>query len=200
MKKIILIVVSLTLLAFGTATHAADIIYTGPGPDGAPGYIFDSTYWMAAEFTLPTAYEITDVEGWMYVVSGSHMANISIYNDGGDLPGNPTPFSQSFNVINLPPADWVGLTGLSWSLPAGTYWAVFGGSGTLQVGMPFPSANPLPYIGYTRNSGTSWEIQDLKIGVWIQGTPAAVPVPPSLFLLGSGLAGLGIFRRKNKKT
>ena len=70
MRKITVVLATLFMLlaGFGRA-EAVSIVDTGPGNismgfyhlNGAP----EST-WLAAEFTMPAAYVITDVEGWIY--------------------------------------------------------------------------------------------------------------------------------------
>ena len=57
--------------------------------------------------------------------------------------------------------------------------------------MPYPSISPLGNEAFT--DGGLWKASDdLNIGVRIQGTPASVPEPSTLLLLGSGWqAGIG---------
>ena len=88
---------------------------------------------------------------------------------------------------------------MAWSLDAGTYWVSFEvrpGENDYNGSMPFSAPNPL--INEARWQDGTWISADNHdIGVRIEGDP--VPEPATMLLLGSGLAGLGIFRKKIRR-
>lgn len=200
MKKIALLIVSFFLLSIGTLSYAEIIIDTGPGPDLNAGWALREIQWLAAEFSLTEAYNITDVEGWMFSVfpAMDATAHISIYSGGSDVPVGDPMFSEQFtDSFSDDSPDWHGLSGLDWFLDAGTYWVAFEvlAGDSFFGGMPFPSSSPLDDGAAWVGSTSTWIPEDLRIGVRIQG--ASVPEPATMLLLGIGLFGLaGIGRKK----
>ena len=73
---------------------------------------------VGAEFTLTEAYDITDVEGWIYSLSGG-TAHISIYDDGGDVPTGSALFSGQFTESTVSTPVLTGLSGLDRYLERG---------------------------------------------------------------------------------
>jgi hypothetical protein len=132
--------------------------------------------------------------------------------DGNPVTGQPL-YSGVARVSNGGPA-WVGLTGLGWVLNPGTYWltrtAVDLRSGLIQS--PFSSCfngtlacgffdgadNEASWqFGFNNfpNAPANWAPNGARTG-WRLGIPSAVPEPGTLALLGLGLAGLGLSRRR----
>ena len=71
-----------------------------------------------------------------------------------------------------------------------------------------PNTNEGQFVGFvtdTRFFGVRLEdaagagIQETYFAVDVAMVPNPVPVPPAIFLLGSGLLGLGFVRRRNNK-
>ena len=203
-KKIAIAVVVL-MLGCCLQAQAAVIVDTGDAGSAPSGNTWSLYHyqWLAAEFSLGQATTITDVYGWIANYTGG-TASLAIYADGGETPVSaPALFSANFNVVASElagGADWHGASGLSWDLDAGTYWASFESrpNDTYNGGMPSPSANPLVNEAYWY--GSNWyAYDDLNFGVKILGNAGSgpvVPEPASMILMGIGLAGAAMRRRK----
>ena len=201
MKKLSLIAVVFMLILFVNGAHAAYIVDTGVDPDGS-SLNFDSGSWLAGEFVLDNSTKITDIEGYMQKRPGE--VTITIYNDGGVVPGSTEFFSESF----LPSeggasftSDWVGFSSLNLDLAPGTYWVSFevrGEGEGLYDGLMKPALNRLPVNAYKTVDG--WVAYGpTPTPIRIQGYASSVPIPGAVWLLGSGLIGLVGLKKKFKK-
>ena len=168
MKSKTLGLLAVGLLAGPVVSVAEIIVDTGPGPSTLSGPLISSGVGifsqqrLAGQFVLADQYEITSVEVWMwnlaarFAVRGDQFTAV-IYSDNEGLPGDEL-YSAQFVAGNLTP-EWRGPAGLSWKLPAGTYWAAFESRpGQVGVGSaPTPAAQPLQKTAFASVvTGNAW--------------------------------------------
>jgi len=210
-KYLSIILLLALLTAAPSVVMATPLVDTGPGPVTGGGVdlynIGGESQWLAAEFTLSQSSTIKSVEGWMYYrfISTNLPLNFVIYGDGGEIPGNRV-FSNTFTLpTSASTPGWFGPSNLSWELAAGTYWVAFEAQPGFDGYMPFPSMTPLANeairwvregidTGYRNTDAIG---ADFGLGVRISDSNA-VPLPGAVWLMGSGLLGLGAWRRFRK--
>lgn len=164
---------------------------------------------MAAEFQLTTDAVVTGIEGYLSYAGGQPgNLTLSVYADGGDNPGVEL-FSTSFPLgTGETASDWRGVSGLSWDLVSGTYWAVFRADATLEFNMPvgvagvggvYSGGAPNPLGNEARlfdggNIGYYWSPEPgdrLDYGVRVFGSNQRTSVPDTSSTFA--LAGIGLF-------
>ncbi len=194
------VAVCLVLLAIVPAP-AATIVDTGAGYPGLAGYTLASGQWAAGKFELPAAYTITDVFGWVYVVSGS-TGTVTIYDDAGTKPGSEI-FSTPFDTVpDVSSAGWAGASGLGWALGPGSYWVAY----EVRTGQDFLGTMPAltagtPLSEYVLGKSPTWVSYPVNAGVRILGTSATpVPEPTTFGLVAAGLAAVAGLRRRRPKV
>lgn len=156
--------------------------------------------WLAAQFTTIQPWDVTGIEGWI-VPRTTGDVNLTIYSDGGDIPGMEL-FTQQITVTstcpqpctNPPPlsaAAWWGTTSLNLQLQSGTYWVAFetrAGS-TFRGYMPGSAPSPLLNESTTATAPPAvWYSTDgLDLGVRISAIgpgDSDVPEPATLGIVG----------------
>jgi len=192
-------------------------VWAGPIVDTGPVLIEDgrinSVQTRAGQFTLSSATLIDSFFHWMVITASGNMSFDIYTNDStNNLPGAAIAgLTRTFAVTNANSPDWFGVTGLNWSLGAGTYWLVSSraGSGGAFYNTPFcfPSTNPgciasplsseaRPADGVDPASG--WLAVGGREGWRVNGR-AVVPEPGSLALFAVALAGFAASRRRRAK-
>jgi hypothetical protein len=183
------------VLSFPRMGLAAPIVNTGPGSNVTGGISLAVDQWLAGEFTVTEGFSITDIHGWMGVISSGAL-QVTLYSDG-DVPG-ASLFSQQATIASGSFPTWHGAANLGWLIGPGTYWVAFevppGSSfvGYMPGGAPAPLGNEaIAFSGVWHESDTA------NFGVRINGTPAVrVPETSSLLLLSTGFFGILVSRRR----
>lgn len=207
MKRLLARALELTvLLTVSSLASAAMLVDTGPGltkptsylaihgPAGGSGN--GSYQRVAGQVTFDNDVAINAIQGWMEN-SGGHSLVISIYDNNSGRPGSEL-FSQSSSLAGQWGApEWAGISGLTWSLPKGTYWITFAALGLIDIGMPSGASAPLASYALDSSYTNGWFlVGGWNLGVRVEGELSQVPLPSAGLLFASLLPVLSAFTRR----
>lgn len=192
MRKILLVVSALVLI--GTLSpahpaHAVTIIDTGE-PIGGSQAAFDSSQWLAAEFTLDQTYVLTAISGFISGGIAGGTGTIAIYSDGGTVPGIEI---FSAGVSFLSGTAWQGLSGQTLQLSADTYWVAFEvrAGQTFLGGMRLGPPAPLAEHAFSEALGNPWKPALGLSGIGVRIDANLIPEPSGLLLFSVGMLVVG---------
>lgn len=180
-------------------SYASIIVDTGPGnvAYGGGGYALQSTQWLANTFTLADSETITGINGWMIGNAGT--LQIDLYSAQNGLPGTSL-FSADAKAEQWFNGAWVGVSGLAWTLDAGTYFVAFEvpANYTFNGGMDNNLPAPTGTVAFTDEFGNWHRDPTAHIGFQVFGDAAStsVPEPSTPALAGLALVALAVARRK----
>jgi len=204
-RALLLCVAAALGLGFGSARAESLIFSTGePTFVEAAALIYDEQ-WLAGKFTTVEHYTFTRVEAWLDTERGfmaqPGTATVALYRDGGDVPSTQL-WSASF-LAPLGYYSWKGAAGLSWDVPAGTYWISFAG----QEMRAYASNNaPSPFIegAYYDPSCPSWcatTFTDFGVRIFGDAVVPQVPEAKTSAMMSAGLALLiWVSARKRRRA
>ena len=136
------------------------------------------------------------------IPGGQGYGRLALYEDDNNRPGTLLFSDSFFGAVTDPTglysdADWLGSLNLDWKIKSGSYWITFEADARpsgLIAGFILPSPNPVAVEAYRPCClGADWVNASLGLGVRVT---ERTPEPGTLALLGLGLAGMGLSRRR----
>lgn len=191
------IVALFCLLVLSSVAQADVIIDTGGIQDPLAAGLLDIAFHRAGMITLDQEWTVTEIEVWARALTAGNLTfAIYDYAAAGPLPANLL-FSTTFAVA-APDSEqfvWMGPDGLDWDLGPGSFWvALRPTSADMLTAYP---VDPLDEYMRTGPPYGAWT-DGWAFGLRMQGEPQreVVPEPATLTLLGLGLVGCAVCRRR----
>jgi len=210
-KKITLLggVLAAALLSPGIAS-ASFLLDTGI-PTGGASNELNASQWFAAEFSATAGQTISSISAYLTAGPGQpanvpNTFTIDLYSDS-----NFTGRSTSRVLVDSAQATFTGdgwnVTAVNWApLTGGNYWiALQVGSGDGTNGLDVPTESST-LTGTQPALGFAYEGPNTSSKYTTTGAPSfgvevsTVPIPAALWLLGSGLLGLGAVGRRSRRS
>lgn len=205
MKLMISAAIAIAALQPRIGSAQSFLLNTGTPPSsGTPSVTLNTSNWYAAEFTVGAGETITTLSAYLTQGSGEpgDTFNWDLYSASGTFLGANREAAAETAQGTFSANGW-NSTNVDWSLGAGTYWIALQVSSTSQTrGLDLVTETstttgtaPALAFAYANSTGRYATETNDPFGVEV----SAVPVPPTAWLLGSGLiAGLGFARRSRR--
>lgn len=202
-------VLAATFLLPGIA-GATMLLDTGtPTGTGGPA-VLSTASWSAAEFAAQAGEDVTSLAAYVTQSTGPGQPGdkftFDIYSNSAFIGVRSGSLAPLATVTATYEADGWTTASLNWTpTTSGDYWVALQvssnvpGIGTEGLDLPQETSNStgtVPALGFATLSGGKFtESGALPIGVEVSTTPP-VPLPPAVWLLGSGLLGLALLSRR----
>jgi len=209
------------LLALFALPGYASVIYDGGAPDQGGQIYSEAPAAVAMNFTLASGSNVVTGANWWggcypSVTCGSAPAfQISFYTDSSGAPGT---LLDTFNVGSAGQTATGALIGSGWdeyaydasfaplTLASATqYWfsisetaAEPSGTWGTETTSTAPPGSLMDTIGIF--SPTAWTTAPENLAFELTNQPGSVPEPATLVLIGLGLAGLNLVRRRHESV
>jgi hypothetical protein len=203
-KLISAITFAIALLGSGIASASSFILDTGTPPTTTPVDVLNAVDWYAAEFSVTAGETITQLSAYLTQGAGEVGDTFTwdIYSASGTFLGRNRE-APSFTTTGTFSGNGWNSVSVNLTLTPGLYWVALQVSGPSQTrGLDLPtessvSSGTVPAIAFAF-AGTNGQFEldtTSPFGIEI----SAVPLPATVWLLASGLLGLGsvVRRRRN---
>ncbi|MDR3416919.1 MAG: hypothetical protein P4L83_12100 [Nevskia sp.] len=207
-RKSIAAVVGAAILV-PAAASASFVLDTGT-PAGSSTYVLSTSQYFAGEFAVNGGDTITDLSAYLTQGAGSvgDTFTFAIYGSSGFTSrANQRP-APLYTATGTYSADGWNTTNVNWTpTTTGDYWLALQVSSTSQThGLNAPgevsaSTGTAPALAFAYANGASGQYTTSgapAIGLEVSDTPAPVPLPGAVWLLGSGMLGLRAMARRRR--
>lgn len=197
----------------GHAVAQPYVVDTGAGTassglilDGDPQLLDWTHSWHAGLITLQQDTLVTGIEAWMSVGTTGEMTT-AIYAATDGLPRSaPALYSATYELTKTSGVrGWYGVSGLSWTLAAGSYWVDEEPAHSSTFSGALWMAPPSPLSHYAESvRGDTWEYDPAGSqgpDQWaLRITGAAVPEPDAWALMIIGFTLMGATLRGRRRS
>jgi hypothetical protein len=209
--KISIIAAALTAVLLAPGIASAGFVLDTGAPAGSSAFVLSSAQWVAGEFAVTAGTDITDLSAYLTQGAGSigDTFTFDIYSTATSFTGRASGRTSVFTATGTFTQNGWNTTAVDWTpTTTGDYWlALQVGPTNSTKGLDLPgeasaTTGTAPALGFAYlGSGTNSAYTTVgapSVGLEVTaGSP--VPLPPALWLLGSGILGLGSMARRRRE-